>query len=142
MSRTVRICLALLAGTGLIWLIQIFAATIAAMPSIGKLLMWLRANELPQEIVSPGIVSMLPVFGASLLVGLVGFRLPERKDLLFLCLAAPFVAFSLYSNVGMLVSAGNSLRVAVTQPLPWLVVCMTMLGLGSALPFSPRQSAA
>jgi hypothetical protein len=139
MSRFARVSAALLIGVALIWLVQFAAIAVTATPGLSSLLRWLRTNRLPQEFVTVGITTMLPVFAASLLVGLVGFRLPERKGVLFLCLAVPFVAFSLYANVGMFVSAGNSLASAIAQPLAWLVVLAVLLGLGMAATLSPHN---
>lgn len=138
MTRTSRLCLALLAGVALIWLVQFAAAAITFAPGLVPLMKWLHTNDLPRETVSIGVTGLLPVFGAALAVGLAGFQLRERRDLLFICLGAPFVAYSLYANVGMLVSAGSSLVVALAQPLPWLVVLSALLGLGSALLLSAQ----
>ena len=126
----------------MIWLVQFAAAAITFAPGLVSMMRWLRENNLPREIVSIGVTGLLPVFVAALVVGLAGFQLPERKDLLFLCLGAPFVSDSLYANVGMLISAGNPVAVALSEPLAWLIVLSALLGLASALPLSPRRSAA
>ena len=142
MNRPSRIALSLLAGVALIWLVQFAAAAVSAIPGLASLLRWLHANQFPSEILSPGIVAWLPVFGMSLIVGLVTFRLPERRFILFSCTAAPFFAYSLYMNVGMWVSAGSSFETAVLQPQAWLIVLVALLGLGTALLACPRHGAA
>jgi hypothetical protein len=142
MTRTSQLCLALLAGVALIWLVQFAAAAITLVPGLVSLMRWLRENNLPLEIVSLGVAGLLPVFGAALAVGLAGFQLRERKGLVFICLGAPFVAYSLYANVGLSVSAGNPLAVALADPIAWLVVLSAVAGLASALVLSARRSAA
>lgn len=142
MSRLSRISLALLAGVLLIWLVQLAAAAIAAVPGLGSSLRWLRDSNLPMEIITLGALIWLPVFVASFLVGLIGFRIQERRGLLLLCIAAPFVLFSLWMNIGMLVAAGNMLAFAVTDLNAWSVVAATFLGLGCAHLSTPRHSAA
>jgi len=133
MSRFSRICLALLAGVSLIWLVQVAAAAVPSVPGLGTALRWVRENNFPIEIITSGVFSCLPVFGASVLVGLICFRLPERRGILFLCAAAPFVLYSLWMNIGMLVAAGNSLEIAVMESHVWLVVVAAATGLFCAL---------
>ena len=142
MSRVLSLSLALLAGASLIWLVQVAAVAVFYLPGILALPKLLRESGLPPALVMYVIQLLLPAFGASLLVGLVGFRLPERKGLLFLCLFAPFAAFSLSMNIGLYVWAGNSWQSAFAQPYAWLVVCSALLGIGAALLLSSRKGAA
>jgi hypothetical protein len=141
MNRVTYSALAVLAGVAMIWLVQIAAAIAAAIPGTAQLLRWFKRNNLPPELVTQGLLSLLPVLLVSVLVGLVVFRLKASRPLLFVCTAVPFVTYSLYMNIGMFVAVGNSLAtaLALASPLAWLIAAMTPVGLLAALAMSPAH---
>jgi hypothetical protein len=131
--------LAVLAGAAVIGLVQIAAAVVMAWPGLRRLVTWLRTHEWPMALFSPGLTTLAPVFAVALVAGLFVFRLPGSRSVLFLGVASPFVLYSLYMNIGMLVWAGTGFAAAVTSPLPWLVAGMVPAGLLVALGISPSR---
>jgi hypothetical protein len=142
MNRFWTVGIAALAGVAVISLVNAAAVIIAALPGLKGFLKWLRANELPVELFNPGLLTLIPVVAVALLVGLLVFRLPGSRTVLFLSAAAPYVFYSLYINIGMLIWAGSSFDAAVTYPLAWLVASMAPLGLLIALGVTRPRSGA
>lgn len=142
MNRNWTLGMAVLAGVAIIWLVGAAAATAAALPGLGRLLQWWRARDWPVEWLSPGLLTLVPIFAVALLVGLFVFRLPGARALLFLCAAAPFVLYSLGMNIGMFIWAGNAVGTALLEPLPWLIATMVPAGLLVALGLSRSRGAA
>jgi peptidoglycan/LPS O-acetylase OafA/YrhL len=84
---------------------------------------------MPQILLS----GMFPVFVVAFAVGALVFRLPARTQTLFALVAAPFVSYSLFMNVGLWVVAGNSITEAISRPFPWLIAAAVPLALLLAL---------
>jgi hypothetical protein len=129
MSRYTHMMVALLAGVALIWLVPVLAALVTGVPGLASTISWLQRHELPLELLTWGVFALLPVVVAALLVGLVLFCVPGNRLVALVLASAPFVLYSLATNLGLHFWTGSSLLEAASNALPWLIAFMVPLGL-------------